>query len=78
VITPIVGWLEPAPAAWSRSEAEVAEVAEIPWARFLEPGAVEILGEVERLVPVYSYKIDGRNIWGATARILHELLELVG
>jgi len=76
VITPVVGWLDRPPAAFVPSPAEVTEVAEIPLARFLAPGAVQIVGQIERggrTLPVYSYPLEGRTIWGATARILHEL-----
>jgi hypothetical protein len=58
---------------------EVARVVEVPLSFLLEEGNMEL--EVrehqgrEVLVPAFSY--DGHRIWGATARMLHQLIELL-
>ena len=62
-------------------EGEIAEVLEIPLARFADPR----LHRVETLTnhrgqphPVHFYDVDGAVVWGATARFVHAFLELVG
>lgn len=80
-ITPVVAWIEPPPVAYRPNPVEVAEILELPLDRLREPGVVEVMGEVERWGKVFrmlAYRVDGRNIWGATARILSELLEVLG
>lgn len=58
---------------------EVARVVQVPLSFLLDEQNMEL--EVrqhqgrEVLVPAFSY--DGHRIWGATARMLHQLLELV-
>ncbi|HKA89774.1 MAG TPA: CoA pyrophosphatase [Haliangiales bacterium] len=79
VITPVVGWIDPAPAAYRISPVEVAEAFEVAVARFRAPGALERLGEVERFgrrFPLIRYRVDGHDIWGATARMVQELLSI--
>jgi 8-oxo-dGTP pyrophosphatase MutT (NUDIX family) len=76
-ITPVVATVAPAPDAYRPSPTEVAEVLEVPLARLDEPvvaGMVERWGQRFAMV---SYQIDGRNIWGATARILSELMDVL-
>lgn len=80
-ITPVVGWVDPPPASYSPNPIEVAEVLELPLRRLREPGVVEVMGDVERWGRVFrmlAFRVDGKNIWGATARILDELLEVLG
>lgn len=76
LIVPFVGILRPAP-EFRPNEAEIAEVlsyglgelaeaeSEVEWARD---------GHVYR---GFAYEMEGATIWGATAKILHSLLELV-
>jgi len=81
LITPVVGVILPAPARWRPSESEVAEAFEVPLATLRDPALVEDRGEVTRWGYTWrtcAYKPDGRNIWGATARMVHELLALWG
>ncbi|WP_254862517.1 NUDIX hydrolase [Halovivax gelatinilyticus] len=58
---------------------EVAEIAIVPLAQFLDPGNVEFetryhpaYGEIV----VHYFHVDGYTVWGATARMLVQLLEL--
>jgi 8-oxo-dGTP pyrophosphatase MutT (NUDIX family) len=78
VITPVVATLRPAPASYRANPAEVAEIFEVPLSRFGEPGVLEVMGEVERWerrFKVMAYHVDGRKIWGATARMVSDLLD---
>jgi 8-oxo-dGTP pyrophosphatase MutT (NUDIX family) len=82
IITPVVGVLSPAPSlAELRANAdEVAEIFEVPLSRLRAPGLPEEQGLVERwgkIFRIVSYKIDGRNIWGATARMVEDLLAVL-
>lgn len=78
IITPVVATLAPPPAAYRPNPAEVAEVFEVPLARFLEPGVLVDNGDQERwgrLYRICEYHVDGRKIWGATARLTWMLLQ---
>lgn len=79
-VTPFVGVLEYEGAyPYSINDQEVARVVEVPLTYLLEEGNMEL--EVrehqgrEVLVPAFSY--NGHRIWGATARMLHQLIELL-
>jgi 8-oxo-dGTP pyrophosphatase MutT (NUDIX family) len=80
LITPVLAALIPPPAAYRPNPAEVAEVFECSIARLSDPTVYEEQGEVERWGRRYrlcAYKPDGRNIWGATARMVAMVLELL-
>lgn len=73
-IHPFVG-LIPAGLSWSASPAEVETVLELPL-QALRAGRTRT--EIERRgfrFEVDAYVLDGNLIWGATARILEDLLE---
>ena len=79
-VTPYVGLLEHNhPYPYVINDEEVAKVVEVPLSYLMEEGNMEL--EVrehqgrEVLVPAFSY--DGHRIWGATARMLHQLVELM-
>lgn len=79
-VTPFVGVLEFEGAyPYSINDHEVARVVEVPLTFLLEEGNMEL--EVrqhqgrEVLVPAFSY--NGHRIWGATARMMHQLIELL-
>src|SRR5438477_2656554 len=73
-IYPFVGMIEPGH-RWLPSAAEVAEVLELPL-RALQAGYTR-KRLMRRGVPFRTdvYEADGQFIWGATARILSDLLE---
>jgi 8-oxo-dGTP pyrophosphatase MutT (NUDIX family) len=74
-IVPFVGRLEADP-VFSANPAEIAEVLEFPVARLLEvekPMAWHRDGET---FWGHVYELDGHTVWGATARILNEFLEI--
>lgn len=79
LVTPYVGVLKRAPYEFVSSELEVAEILEPPLSHLLDDASLtmetrELRGEV-RLLPAYVW--EQHRIWGATARMLQELLELL-
>lgn len=79
-VSPFVGVMEIEPDyKYTICDSEVARVIEVPFSFLMEEGNMEL--EVrehhgrEVLVPAFTY--DGHRIWGATARMLHQLIELV-
>lgn len=76
-VEPFVAAL-PQPYEFRPAEAEIAEVIEIPVAELTLPGVLEERQFEGRDEPVLFYNHDRHVIWGATARILHELLEALG
>jgi 8-oxo-dGTP pyrophosphatase MutT (NUDIX family) len=75
-VYPFVGLIEPG-RAWRPSAAEVAAVLEFPLARLREGFGRRRL--LRRGVPFRTdvYEVDDQLIWGATARILGDLLERI-
>jgi 8-oxo-dGTP pyrophosphatase MutT (NUDIX family) len=79
-VTPYVGILNhEAPYPYTVNDQEVQRVVEVPLSFLMEEGNMEL--EVrehqgrEVLVPAFSY--NGHRIWGATARMLHQFIELL-
>lgn len=79
-VTPVVGFLQhESQYPYIINDSEVAKVVEVPLTFLMEEGNMEL--EVrehqgrEVLVPAFTY--DGHRIWGATARMLHQLIELL-
>ena len=78
IVTPIVG-LFPYPYPFKVSEAEIAELIEVPLASLLDE---DCFSEREifrggRNEGVYAYQYGKHIIWGATARILKQFLDLI-
>jgi 8-oxo-dGTP pyrophosphatase MutT (NUDIX family) len=75
-VYPFVGLIEPG-FAWVLQEAEVGQVLELPVERVRQGYARRRM--VRRGVPFRTdvYDVDGHVIWGATARIVADLLERV-
>lgn len=65
----------PQPYAFEPQETEIAEVVEVPVAALLLPGVLEERPFAGREEPVLFYHYGDHVIWGATARILRELLD---
>jgi len=84
VISPIVGVVDPLAFTaagrypWTPSPAEIAALHELPLAPFCDPAnlKVEIREREGVQYQLYWYTVQGTVVWGATARILHQLLEL--
>jgi 8-oxo-dGTP pyrophosphatase MutT (NUDIX family) len=78
IVTPIVG-LFPYPYPFKVSEVEIAELIEVPLSSLLDKDCFserEILRGGGKEV-VYAYQYGKNIIWGATARILKQFLDLI-
>lgn len=78
IVTPFVGFF-PFPYPFRVSPVEIAELIEVPLSHLLDPACFaerEIIeGDWRNIVSSYQY---GKHIiWGATARILKQLLDLI-
>ena len=77
VVTPFVG-LIPAHYEFRLNPVETAAVFSVPISALLEPKCVTIADHLSSHgEPVYHFYFDGWDIWGATARIIVQFLELV-
>ncbi len=78
IVTPIVG-LFPHPYPFKVSEAEIAELIEVPLASLLNEDSFSerkiFRGGQNEIV--YAYQYEKYIIWGATARILKQFLDLI-
>ncbi|HUM02737.1 MAG TPA: CoA pyrophosphatase [Thermoanaerobaculia bacterium] len=68
----------PQPYSFRPAPAEIAEVLEVPIPALLDPAVLETRRLPGREEPVLFYRYEDRVIWGATARMLAELLEALG
>jgi len=78
IVTPIVG-LFPSPYPFKVSEVEIAELIEVPLSFLLNKECLSertILRGGQNEV-VYAYQYGEHIIWGATARILNQFLDLI-
>ena len=78
IVTPIVG-LFPYPYPFKVSEVEIAELIEVPLSSLLDDECFseqEIIRGGQKEV-VYAYQYEKHIIWGATARILKQFLDLI-
>jgi 8-oxo-dGTP pyrophosphatase MutT (NUDIX family) len=68
----------PYPYPYAAAAAEVEEILHVPLQDLLAPGVhrAEHRTFYGLGVDVHYYEVEGRTIWGATARVLHELLEV--
>lgn len=77
-IRPVVG-VVPSELAYEPSPEEIAEVVEVPLLRLLDPASTRterwMLRGAARDVFLYDYQ--GHVIWGATARIVRNFLEVI-
>jgi 8-oxo-dGTP pyrophosphatase MutT (NUDIX family) len=84
VITPVVGLIDPLAFTaagrypWAPSPAEIAALHELPLAEFCDPAnlRVEMREREGVLFELYWYTVQGQVVWGATARILNQLIQL--
>jgi 8-oxo-dGTP pyrophosphatase MutT (NUDIX family) len=77
IVTPYVG-IFPYPYPFKVSPIEIAELIEVPFKSLLDSGCfgeIEIIQNDRRRI-VQSYQFKHHNIWGATARILKQFLDL--
>lgn len=73
-VEPFVGAI-PSPYPFRVAESEIAELIEAPVAALLDPRILERKILPGREEPTLFYHYGPHVIWGATARMLHELLE---
>jgi 8-oxo-dGTP pyrophosphatase MutT (NUDIX family) len=73
-VEPFVGAI-PYPHVLKPAEAEIAEVIEAPLGALLDPAALETKVLPDREEPTLFYHYGNHVIWGATARMLKELLD---
>lgn len=81
LVRPFVGRItEPGPYPFVHSEIEVAEILEVPLRHLRDDANVvaELRTYQGREIMTYSYRWRDHLIWGATARILNQFLDLVG
>lgn len=79
-IRPVVCTLPGESAVYEPNPAEVAEVFEVPLAAFTDERIRRDLGEREwrgHRYRLHAYDVDDRNIWGATARIVEQLIGML-
>ncbi len=79
VVTPFIAII-PWPYRFKKNKDEVAEIMEVPVKALLEkdsrkPGMETLDGQP---IDSYIYDYKGKVIWGATARILKKLLDIIG
>ncbi len=81
-VTPVVALLDPPPDHYQPDATEVAEVFEVALARLADPAIFSILGEVVRdgePRQILAYRPSGEDgplIWGATARMVQQFLDV--
>ena len=77
VVTPFVG-LVPYPYEFRPDPRETAEVFSVPVAALLRQEALTLDSRLsQRSEPIYHFQYQEWDIWGATARMVKQLLELV-
>ncbi len=84
VITPLVGVVDPLAFTaagrypWEPSPAEIAALHELPLSGFCDPANLRVeMREREGVqFELYWYTVEGNVVWGATARILNQLITL--
>lgn len=78
-VTPYVGWCDEHPFEWQFSHDEVAYLLEVPLSHLRDPANFvperRMFQGRESLMPAYAWQ--GELIWGATARMLTNFLDLL-
>jgi 8-oxo-dGTP pyrophosphatase MutT (NUDIX family) len=79
IVTPFVAAI-PWPYEFTRNEDEVAEIIQVPIEALLEKGSAKPTTETlnGQTIASYTYDYQGEVIWGATARIMKKLLDIIG
>jgi 8-oxo-dGTP pyrophosphatase MutT (NUDIX family) len=76
LIVPFVGMLPPRP-TFAPNAGEIAEVLQYPLARLAEAEREMELPRGDHVYRGFAYEMQDNTIWGATAFILHSLIEIV-
>ena len=77
LVVPFVGMLDGRP-SFTPDMGEIAEVLEFPVRRLAAAEATVEWQLDDHVYRGFAYELDGRTIWGATAWMLHEFLDLLG
>ena len=77
LVVPFVGMLDGRP-SFTPDTGEIAEVLEFPVRRLAAAEATVEWQLDDHVYRGFAYELDGRTIWGATAWMLHEFLDLLG
>ena len=75
LVTPFVG-LIPFPYQFRLNQAETEAVFSIPISSLMEPDCFQVERRAGSDRPIYHFYCQNLDIWGATARIIKQLLEL--
>jgi 8-oxo-dGTP pyrophosphatase MutT (NUDIX family) len=79
IVTPVVGYMD-APSGYIPDPKEVAQVLEAPLAHLRDPAYI---GRRESTLPdgtrfsLPTYRVHGHEVWGATAKMIAELLAFI-
>jgi 8-oxo-dGTP pyrophosphatase MutT (NUDIX family) len=76
LIVPFVGMLRPRP-TFAPNAGEIAEVLQYPLARLADAEREVELPRGDHVYRGFAYEMQDNTIWGATAFILHSLIEIV-
>ena len=76
IVHPFVG-LIPYPYPFRLNAGEVKRLVEVPLSLFLATEEIMPVEYEGRIYQNLAYKYDGEVIWGATARIMHSLVEIL-
>ncbi len=76
LIVPFVALAEIHP-AFTPDPGEIAEVLEYPLTRLIPAEREVAFPRGDHVYRGFAYDMDGNTIWGATAKILHELIEVL-
>ncbi len=76
IISPFVA-LIPYPYKFTKNPGEIAEILDIPLSALMDKSSFkqESLVDDSELITAYTYEYKGWIIWGATARIIKQLLD---
>jgi 8-oxo-dGTP pyrophosphatase MutT (NUDIX family) len=76
-VTPFAGYID-GPFITKPQTTEVAEILFVPFSVFLDPGLLrtERMLHRGRMIDVYFYSYGTHQIWGLTARIIRDFLEI--
>lgn len=77
IVSAFVGTIIP-PATWTHSEAEIAEVIELPIRRLIDAGTMEVWEREGIRFPMHLFDVDEHRVWGVTAYILRRFLDVAG
>ncbi len=76
LVTPFVGVI-PFPYEFALNPSETAAVFSVPVSALLKPNCMTVeLRPLNPRVPTYHFQYQGWDIWGATAKMIKQLLEL--